>query len=394
MNVKKRLAAPLLALAMLALPGAAQAVITAGGATIHNAATLTFTGGTARAQVNVGVQTIASAPTIAVNTTAQSVDANASATYTYTVTNNANGSDTFSFNGTSVDQNTTGAATLNVAATGTASTSLTLGASITSQASDAAGHVFIPAGSEMNLAVGDTVVINGVGTYTIATITPGTIASTTGGVTTPETPTTLTFTAVGGAPAIGLNTVPAGTQLGEQQTFTTVVTASSPTTAGTNGTHTVNFTGATTATQTVANGGGVVTYTTSAASGNETITTVLSPNVTLVKKVRNVTQGVTTFATTGVNAQAGDVLEYQLTATEGTGVTAATGNVLTDEVPAFTTYKAGSTTLNGVAVTDGAGGTLPLSSANGGLQINSTGQPAGTIAAGASAVVTFQVTVN
>jgi uncharacterized repeat protein (TIGR01451 family) len=113
-----------------------------------------------------------------------------------------------------------------------------------------------------------------------------------------------------------------------------------------------------------------------------------------VKEVRNVTQGVTTFATANVNAQAGDTLEYRLTATEATGASNATGNVLKDEVPAFTTYVTGSTKLNGNAVTDGALSTLPLTAANSGLSINSAGAGAGVINAGASAVVIFQVTLN
>lgn len=400
MNFIQRLSLPLFALGMMVLPNLASAAVTAGGATIHNAATLTFTGGTARAQVNVGVQTIAAAPTIGVSSVAQSVDSGANATYTYTITSNANGSDSFSFavvGGASVDQYTTGAAGLDVNATTTTSTNLTLGASIASVVSDAAGNVFIPAGSETNLAVGDTIVIAGVGSYLIATITPGTIASTAGATTTAETPTSLTLTGIAAAPAIGAGTVASGVQIGEQTTFDVVVTASSAATAATDGTHTVNLSGATTATKTTANGGGSVTYATSAGGSTETVTTVLSPNVTLAKTVRNVTQALPAggaYAATGVNAQAGDILEYKLVATEGTNATAATGNNLKDEVPAFTTYVAASTTLNGAAVTDGAASSLKLINANGGLPINSAGAAAGTIAAGGSATVLFRVTVD
>ncbi|MDX8377314.1 MAG: hypothetical protein R8L53_04755 [Mariprofundales bacterium] len=385
--------AVLLLLGMAALPSAAMAAITAGGATIHNAATLTFTGGTAYAQVNVGVQTIASAPTIAVDSVAQSVNANTAATYTYTITSNTNGSDSFSFAAAVADQYTVAVAGLNVNATGTASTTLTLGASVASQASDAAGKVYIPSGSQVNLAVGNIIVISGVGTYTIASVAAGTIATTnnTTGVTTAETPATLTLTPAIGSPVIGLNTVAAGAQIGEQVTFNTVVTASSATTAGTAGTHTVNLSGATTATTTA---GAVVNYNTSTGAANETITTVLSPGVSLVKKVRNVTKnfpaGAGVYAAAGVNAQSGDTLEYQLVATEGTGLSAATGNVLTDNIPPFTTYVASSTTLNAIAAADVAGAS-PLVA---GLSLNSAGQAAGTIAAGATATVIFQVTVD
>ena len=121
---------------------------------------------------------------------------------------------------------------------------------------------------------------------------------------------------------------------------------------------------------------------------------MLSANVTLVKSVRNVTQGVATFATTGVTAKSGDVLEYRLVATEATGASNATGSVLVDEVPAFTTYVSNSTQLNGAAVVDGALSTLKLTAANGGLTINSPGAAAGTINAGTAATVLFQVTVD
>lgn len=379
-------------LLLVAASNTAHAVITAGGATIHNAATLTFTGGTTTSSVDVSVNTIASAPNITVDSVAQSVSANQNATYTYTITNTANGTDVFSFTANSADVGTTGAAGLDVNGTATNTTSLTLGGSVTSQANTVANTVVIPAGSETNLAAGDTINVGG-NLYTISSITPGTVASTAGNTTTPETPTTIAVTPVGASPAIAVGGAPAGTQIGEVQTFTVVVTASVPATPGVDGTHTVNLTGSTTAvTQGV--GGTVVNYSTSAANANETVTTVLSSNVTLLKEVRNVTQG-GTFAATAT-AQSGDTLEYRLTATVVVGAS-ATGAVITDEVPAFTTYVPGSTTLNGGVVADGtvpAPGTLPTTSANGGLSVNSTGALPGVINAGSPAVVIFQVTVN
>jgi len=392
MNFPQSLRASVLAVGMLMLPTAAHAIITAGGATIHNAATLTFSGGTVTASVNVTAVTIAAAPTITVDSVANNVNANQGFTYTYSITNNANGADTLSFTAASANNGVTGPATLNVAGTGTLSTSLLLAGSVTSQASGA-GVISIPAGSEAQLAVADRVSVGG-NLYDVSAIAAGTVASTTGNTTTPETNTVVTLTPVGASPAITAGSIAAGTQVGEVKSFTTVVTATSPSVPGVNGTHTVNLTGSTTATQTTANGGAAVTYNTSAASSNQTITTVLSPNVSLVKEVRNVTQGVATFAAAGVNAQAGDTLEYRLTATEATGLSNATGNVLTDEVPAFTTYVAGSTTLNGNAVVDGALATLALTAANAGLSINSAGAGAGVINAGSSAVVTFQVTLD
>ena len=69
-------------------------------------------------------------------------------------------------------------------------------------------------------------------------------------------------------------------------------------------------------------------------------------------------------------------------------------SLITDEVPVFTTYVAGTTQLNGGVVADGPLTTLPTTAANGGLAVNSTGAGAGQINTGSPAVVLFQVTVD
>jgi len=56
---------------------------------------------------------------------------------------------------------------------------------------------------------------------------------------------------------------------------------------------------------------------------------------------------------------AGETLRYTITV-QNTGTDNATGVDIVDQVPGNTTYVAGSTTLNGVAVADGNGGTSPL----------------------------------
>ena len=380
----------LIAATLLSAPAQAN---TAGGTIIHNVATLTFDGGSATAHVNVTVNTIASAPTISVDSVGKSVNSGETATYTYTITNNSNGSDSFSLTGASADSDVAGVPGINVNGTGTDNSSITLGGSVSSAASDAAGNIFIPAGSETNLAVGDIIVIAGT-SYKIATLTAGTAANTAGNTTTAEVATKLTVTLPDGSAAgIAAGTIAAGTQIGEQSTFTVVVTASTPDTAGTDGKHVVNVSGATTAVAQGA-GGAAVTYTTSTGAGNETTTTVLAPTVQLRKEVRNVTQGIAAFANTNVSAQSGDTLEYRLTATPNAGSGNATSSKLVDEIPEYTTYIASSTTLNSGAVADGAGATFPLVSANGGLTVKSTSGTSGVIVDGESAVVIFRVTVD
>jgi len=388
-----RILASAVALFGLGLATSAQAD-TAGGAVIHNVATLNFDGGTTSAWVDVSVLTVASAPTIGVDTTAQSANSGDTVTYTYSITNNANGSDTFSLNAGSVDSNVQGAPGLVITdASGNVITDITLGGSVTNQPSDASGRVYIPAGSETNLAVGDLVVINGT-TYRIATLTPGTKTTTIGGVTTPESPTVLTLTLPDGSPAgIVAGSIAAGTQIGETGVFKVAVTASSPTASGTDGSHTVNVSGSTSATLGGA-GGVVVGFTTSSADGNETLTTVLAPTVQLRKEARNVTEGVASFANVGVTAQSGDTIEYRLTATPNAGTGNATNSVLIDEVPAYTSYVANSTTLNGNPVADAVGGGFPLTAAVSGLPVNSTSGGAGEIVDGESAVIIFRVIVD
>ena len=85
----------------------------------------------------------------------------------------------------------------------------------------------------------------------------------------------------------------------------------------------------------------------------------------------------------------GEPLEYAVTI-QNSGTAAATGVTLTDPIPAGTTYIAGSTTLNAIAIPD-VGGMMPF--ALGGL-INDLGDLPGVIGAGRSASLVFQVTVD
>ena len=91
----------------------------------------------------------------------------------------------------------------------------------------------------------------------------------------------------------------------------------------------------------------------------------------------------------------GDTLRYTITVSNSATIP-ATGVVLTDTVPANTTYVADSTLLNGLLVPDGGG--YPLAS---GIDISSSdltpplpGPGAGTISPGATAVLQFDLVVN
>ena len=93
----------------------------------------------------------------------------------------------------------------------------------------------------------------------------------------------------------------------------------------------------------------------------------------------------------------GDTLRYTIT-TSNIGAIPATGVVLTDGIPVNTTYVANSSTLNGIALADTGVSISPLFA---GLDISSSDLTpplplagAGTLTAGQSAVVTFDVTVG
>jgi large repetitive protein len=93
----------------------------------------------------------------------------------------------------------------------------------------------------------------------------------------------------------------------------------------------------------------------------------------------------------------GDTLQYTITLTNS-GATPATAVVLTDAIPANTTYVANSVRMNGVAVTDPSPGVSPLTGGMGvvssGLAPPSPPSNGGTLATGGTSVVTFKVQVS
>ena len=384
---------------------------TSGNATIFNEATVSYTSGTttltASADVSVTVITLAANPTVTVDLTAQSVAAAANAVYNYTLRSNANGVDTYNLTLASVDADVT-ASTDVIAASSTLWGGIVLGSPV-------AGEITLPGGSVTTLVAGtstvELTVAGGTERYTVTTITAGNAESS--GV--PEVLDVLALTPVGASPAIGIGDVVAGTQVGQYAVTVLTQTAGTPTTPGTDGTHTNNLT--TTSTATLADNATTATYTTSAGDGNETITTVVSPSVTILKESRNFTTTSAWVSDGSTTAKPGEVIEYRLTITN-IHATASTTNVfLTDVIPAYTTINTAVYGADDVQIdyTDVAGGgandySVTDTIANDGdqaeeipagtLQVTvgdtagDAGVPTGgTLDAGDIAVVLFQVTV-
>ena len=372
-------------------PQAAQAS-TSANATIFNQVEVSYTSGsntlTAQADVSVTVATLAAAPTVYVDTTAQTTTAGSTVTYTYTVRSNSNGPDTY----------TTAApdsADTNISASiDTTPAAVTLWGGITLSAG--AGFINLPGGSTTDLADSDTVELTVGGAthrYTVTITTAGNGASDG----TPEVLAKVSLAPIGGAPAITALNVTAGTQVGQYKTTTMDQTAGTPTTAGTDGTHTTNLTLTTTATD---GADAVVTYTTKAADSNQVITTVSSPEVTITK-----TADV-------ANAKPGETITYTVTVTNTHASAAATLVTVTDAVPAYTSMVVTSgnfatATLNGgtavdisTAVddenTDVVAGSLVGSAINFylGAGQDGTAETGGTLNASDVVVITYQVTVD
>ncbi|MYM61754.1 isopeptide-forming domain-containing fimbrial protein [Pseudomaricurvus sp. HS19] len=185
---------------------------------------------------------------------------------------------------------------------------------------------------------------------------------------------------------------------------------------GANGTGLVSLSGITLAPQGDASGEDVLTvvFTAQLAAVIDSGTTVLN---TALLSADNLAQTATNTTSTLIDSaadlvvekisedltgdpadlQPGDTLRYTITV-RNTGTENATNVTLRDLVPTYTTYVAGTTTLNGVAVADVSAGVSPLRD---GMQINTPADAtAGLVPADSTgnasytATITFDVTVN
>ena len=387
-----------LAALVCAAPQSAQAAATSAGATVYNKVTVTYASGSVTglvtsSSVKVTVTTLAAAPTVSVDITSASILTGATQVYNYTIKSNSNGADTYTV---SKDASSSDSANMDPSALSSdsiPSTAIVLwgGFAIGSDT----GYITVPGGSLVlnPVAVGKTVMLTVGGTanqtYSVASITPGS-AQGDGG---PEVPDRIFLTPISG-PAISVANVATGTQVGEYQPISNTVTAGKVVIDPSNiniddGSHVTVLKVVTTATDLST---AAVTYLTKVADGNLATTTILAPKLSIVKKSRNVTTGEIAFVLAGTQARPGEVVEYEVTITNLHGVagaTISTANVA-DTLPSYSTYVANSTQIkyNGnpfAAVADNAGAS-PLSGA---------GYDLGTpLAAGDTAVITYQATVN
>lgn len=317
---------------------------TGAGATILNVVTVNYNspGGVAlvaSASASVTVTLVPTAATLAaVGLTAKATPSGTAITYSFTATAQANGSDTYLLNsaaGTLVNATIPNVVFKQGAA---AVTNLTLASSVISDVT-AVDTIVVPANTATNLVAGDIVIINGVD-YLVSTVSgAGTAASVVIGaqaaVITNEIPVSIVLIAnVAGtniAPAFTLSvagtpSIQIGLLVAEQQAFTVDVTSSTKTPG--DGTVPLD----------ISVGG--PTGTAPISTPITTTSTVQGANLTITKEVSSDGGVLVPFATTGTGAP-GSTLTYRITISNG-GAGSASAVVITDPMPAYTTYIANS----------------------------------------------------
>ena len=376
---------------------------TGAGTTILNVVTVNYQspGGVAlvaSASASVTVTLVPTAVALAaVGLTTGATPSGAAITYSFTATSNANGSDTYLLNSAAGTLTNATAPTVVFKQGATTVTQLTLASSVISDVT-AANTLVVPAGTASNLAAGDIVVINGTD-YLVSTVSgAGTaaaanVSATTAGTITAEVPVSIVLA----ANTAGSNTVPAFTasvvgtpspQIGllvaEQQAFTVDVLSS--TVAPGDGTVPLDIT---------VGGPAPGTPITTPIT---TTTTVQGANLSITKEVSS--DGGATFAATGSGAPL-STLTYRITITNG-GAGSASTVVITDPMPAYTTYTPASAKSSTVAgalfanvanivltdVADADGYDFGVTAAN------QATLSVPTVAAGATVVLFYQVTIQ
>lgn len=405
------------ALALTAILTLPQVALATTGAThiIRNTVTVNYddTGGTPQsavvASVDVTVNLVA-AQTVLNAPADQSTDPATTVTFTYSATAAANGLDTYNLSTIVTESAGVTGSTATIRNAGDTATIASLSLGGTSVAAltaiTAAGTTAIPVpadgandGEVSGIAAGDTVVINGA-VYTVASVN-----DTNGGTANATSTITINGNGTGSAASVG-------DQIGERQTFLVKV-APGTITATIDQTITVDIS--------AQDSGAVLVPVT-----DQTVTTVVVASLTVTKYVANITNpvagggstitidtgggaGSIAYYTSGVTGNPGDTLEYLIEVSNAGGST-ANNVVLSDPVPAFTTYAAGSmrldpgtgtfaSILDGDADADGGetdGSTLYWYAGSGGTDGaagigNGTG---GSLAAGVTTYGEFRVTID
>ncbi len=393
----------------VAAPQTAHAV-TAAQSTVKNVVTVSYGDGagftTSVTATNfVIVDLVAAAPTVSAPVD-QTTTAGSSVSYAYTITSNANGSDIVTLSALSTNTNV-GVPTIDFYSDA-ALTTVIAGGTVTLGASDVYANVSIAAvgttaitipadqaadGSVNGIIANDTVSI-GAAIFTVASVVDN------GGA---NSVATSTITVNGNGTLTALT---AGTLIEEQATVYMAVAVGTLAGVG-DGTHSI-----------------VLTVTDGVNPATDTTVTIVSgPSLQVDKYSANISTGVAgtgagvlingrTYYPTGIVGKPAEVIGYAIIITN-TGAGDATGVVVTDPIPAYTTYVATSMFLDPytgsglpfAGVTDGIGddageanvgaSEITVYAGFGGTNVAGyAGGTGGTLPAGKVSHVTFSVTVD
>ncbi|MBF5041543.1 DUF11 domain-containing protein [Aggregicoccus sp. 17bor-14] len=318
------------------------------------------------APADVTVQLVASAPNLS-SPANQTIQQGTSATLSYTITGTANGLDTYTLGSGATPSNVTGVTPAFPASVQLGGTTLSADATV------GATTIQVPFdgnsdGSVNGIAVSDKIVIGGV-TYTVAAIS--------------ENPGTNRATITLSSAITVLASV--GQIVGETQTFTVTVASGNVTGTNTSGTQTV----VSTATST----------TTATATTTQTTPTVITVNrsVLTISKLVSIDGGATFAAT--ANAAPGTSLVYKIVVSNA-GASAASAVVITDVIPEYLSYVAGSARTAptaGTAYTSATAITDPVDSDSysfDSVARKATLAPSGTLAANSDIVLFFTAKID
>lgn len=391
-----------LSLALVATAGSAMANVAANTA-IVNTARLSFDGGSANASVTVTVALVPAQPNVTITnaTGAYTAPDTPSLTNSVQITSTANGPAGYTV------APTVSASTNSDVPSVSGGTSVTIGATVTTGTSSTT-YVTVPASgasganAEVNgIAVNDMIVFTVNGNAYTKQVTS----------TTDNGDGTYSLNWIGAIP--GGDVPAAGVQVGEQSTVNLSVLPGTAQTAGTDITVTV---------QAVVSTAGVGDKTVSNGTANNWTTP--SPNATMTKYVRNLTDAAANpapganptftintvsrvYFTSGVTGKPGDVLEYVIVA-GNVGATDMTGCAISDTVPVdFVTFKTGVYGGNDVFYIDPNNATSTFTAGGVGANQASFVSPdlvvnvgngasnllTGTIPAGKNVTVAYQVTI-
>lgn len=372
--MKTPLRRPLLlavSLGALAFAPALARASTAANTAITNTASVAYNDAAGHAQTavtasaTVTVTLVPSAPLLASPVVA-SVAQGQSVTLTYTVTGTANGSDTYTVAATATPTNAS-------AVTPTPPANFTLGGTtLAAPAVAGATSITVPydgatANTSINgLAPGNTIVVGG-NPYVILA----------NGIAKNSAANTATITLTG---AITGPTVAAGQIVGQQITFDVSVPSGNVTT-GASGSQSVSTK--------------VTSTTSSGASTTQTTATAVTVNRPSLTVIKEVSLDGTSYAASA-SAPPGKSLIYRIVVTNG-GATSASAVVITDTLPLFLTYVAGSARTASLSTTAYADATVLTDNAGGFTVSGATlSYAAGTVGTTPSNVLVFyfRATIN